>query len=93
MKKTYLILVGFILVAIQTQAQNDTWAIIMGEDPNAQQSYKGSAEFPVEYIREKRTEGLYIADLTYGNGEWVVTMASRAYTGQTYKKSKSFPAT
>lgn len=88
-----LLLLGclFLFSIANSQAQNNTWAVVMTEKGGTQ-SYDSGTEFPAAFIERQWNKGEYITDMAYNNREWLVVTSTMPYSEQRYFGSQKFPS-
>jgi len=78
--------------AVESQAQNDTWCVVMRQGTHAE-TYEHKSDFPATFIGDQWKKKQYITELTYDGTDWWVVTGAAKYTNQAYNKSKDFPGT
>ena len=92
-KSIYLFLLLTLFGQSQLKAQQVTWSAIMAKNTGLyDQSWSWRAQFPNEKIKEIWNKGLYLSDLSYGDGKWVIVSSNgTGYTNQKWSWRRYFP--
>lgn len=85
------LLIGSFVALGSLHAQNNAWCVVMRQGSGLQ-NYNSDKTFPSEFVRQQRSKGLFITDLTYNNNAWLVVAGVASYKAQVYQQDSKFPS-
>ena len=92
------LLISFVIVLLflsilPSQAQEDSWALIMSKNTGYTTSiWRTRTYFPENEIKEHWDKGYYITNITYNKGKWALFMVQGSgFSDQMWRTRKVFP--